>query len=317
MQPPVMNATIPTAPRASRASAAPVLPPDGLFDAFISYSHADAAQAHSLVRELQARDLTVWIDQEQIEPGDLFVRVLEQGMQASRSVLLLVSARSQASDWVTEEYAHALNLINGRRDDKVARRLVPVLIDEAEPSGFLASRQCVDLRNPAERGASLDRLASTLRRPGARAAQPAPASVAPSAARALPSGTAPDGIDEVQYLTRYIDRLRDGSARVRRARNWSPGVGAIVTLPAFWLLGEQVALQTLGAASGAAVTGLIGWGCTAFWLAGTERKVETLLNLRDGIELCRLRAAPMCGVLEQRFWSLVDGSSQVRQEAAP
>ncbi len=309
-----MSDTIPTVPQPPTAAPGNALPPEGLpYDAFLSYSHADAAQAQSLVRELQARDLAVWIDHERIEPGDLFVQVLEKGMQASRNVLLLVSARSQASNWVAEEYANALNLINGRPGDTPARRLVPVLIDAAEPSGFLASRQCVDLRDPAQRGANLDRLAAALRKGAAGKARTAPASPAP--ARVQPQGpaVAPDagGIDEVQYLTRYIDRLRDSSARIRRARNWSPAVGAAVTLPAFWFLGEQFALQTLGAVSGAAVTGLVGWGSTAYWLAGAERKVETLLNLRDGIELCRLRAAPMCEVLERRFWSLVDGSSQV------
>ena len=61
------------------------------FDAFISYSHADVEHAQSLLRELKARDLSAWIDVEQIEPGDLFVKVLESGMQASRCILLLVS----------------------------------------------------------------------------------------------------------------------------------------------------------------------------------------------------------------------------------
>ncbi|MCE2946715.1 MAG: toll/interleukin-1 receptor domain-containing protein [Betaproteobacteria bacterium] len=286
----------------------PETAPAALFDAFISYSHADDDDAQALLRDLKARDIAVWIDAEQIEPGDLFVTVLEAGMKASRNVLLLVSPRSQASAWVTEEYANALNLINGRRDT-IQRRLIPVLLGGAAPDGFLASRHQVDLRNPADRGKALDRLAATLRGSRSHARRSAPA--APLIA--APAGEA---IDEVQYLTRYIGRMQDETAPLRRARYWSPMVGALFTAPAFWLLGEQASLQLMGTAAGAAVTGLLGWAVTAYSLSATERKASTLRNLRDGIELCRLRTGPMCEVLEQRFWSLVDGASQVSPPGA-
>lgn len=285
-------------------------PTPALFDAFISYSHADAEHAQSLLRELKARDLSVWIDAEQIEPGDLFVKVLEAGMQASRCILLLVSPRSQASDWVTEEYANAMNLINGGKD-ALRRRLIPVLIDGAEPSGFLASRQQVDLRVPSARGSALDQLAATLRGSSRRPTAPR---AAPSLVRAAAEG---NGMDEVQYLTRYLARLRAGENRIRRVRNWSPAVGAALSAPAFWLFGEQFALQAVAPLAGAAVTGLLGWGYTASALSESDRKASSLVNLRDAMELCRLRAAPVCDVLEQRFWSLVDGSSQVAAEGAP
>lgn len=284
------------------------------FDAFISYSHADAEHAQSLLRELKARDLSVWIDVEQIEPGDLFVKVLESGMQASRCILLLVSPRALASEWVAEEYANAMNLIKGRQEAD-ARRLVPVLIEGAEPSGFLASRQHVDLRDPAGRGRALDQLATALRGGKGRKARQAQvmAPVVPMA----PANAGGDGIDEVQYLTRYIARLRDDEGRIRRARNWSPAVGAALSAPAFWFFGEQFALQAVAPLAGAAVTGLLGWGYTASSLSASDRKAASLVNLRDAIELCRLRAAPVCEVLEQRFWSVVDGSSQVARDATP
>ena len=285
-----------------------------LFDAFISYSHADAEHAQSLLRELKARDLSVWIDAEQIQPGDLFVKVLETGMQASRCILLVVSPRSQASDWVTEEYANAMNLINGRRDE-IPRKLVPVLIDGAQPSGFLASRQQVDLRTPAGRGKALDQLAAMLNASKGRTAR-ATSRPAPPAPIAQPAADG-SAMDEVQYLTRYIARLRDGEHRIRRVRNWSPAIGAALSAPAFWLFGEQFALQAVAPLAGAAVTGLLGWGYTASSLSESDRKASSLVNLRDAIELCRLRAAPVCEVLEQRFWSLVDGSSQVAPKAAP
>ena len=50
----------------------------------------------------------VWLDKDEIRPGDLFAKALEQGLAASRAVALVVSPEAMASGWVEREYYRAL-----------------------------------------------------------------------------------------------------------------------------------------------------------------------------------------------------------------
>jgi broad specificity phosphatase PhoE len=125
------------------------------FDVFLSYSSSDEAWVRRLKAALEVRGLSVWLDREQIRPGDRFVEALEHGIDSSHSVVLVVSSQAQASGWVREEHDRAIRLSNDRGRQL---RLVPVLLGGAEPQGFLASRQWVDFRAESCFEESVDRL---------------------------------------------------------------------------------------------------------------------------------------------------------------
>ncbi len=113
------------------------------FDAFLSYSSKDRTWANHLKEALHKQGLKVWLDHDQIRPGELFANALERGLEESKAVALIVSPESMESGWVEEEYRRALSLTQQR---KQPLQLIPVIQREAELPGFLATRQWVDFR---------------------------------------------------------------------------------------------------------------------------------------------------------------------------
>ena len=111
------------------------------FDAFISYSSADESWVQNLRNALTAKGIRVWLDKDQIRPGDLFIEALERGIASSKCVALVVSPESTRSGWVKEEYHRALGL-------QAQVRLIPLLLRNAEVPGFLSSRKWIDFRDP-------------------------------------------------------------------------------------------------------------------------------------------------------------------------
>ena len=72
---------------------------------FLSYSSKDALAAIALEAALATN---VWRDQRSIQPGEEWEPAIEDGLRSARAVILIVSAHSAASPWVTYEYAFAI-----------------------------------------------------------------------------------------------------------------------------------------------------------------------------------------------------------------
>src|SRR5262245_37893596 len=109
------------------------------FDVFLSYKSDDHSWVESLKTALQVRGVRVWLDKDQIRPGDKFVRALEQGIDTSRAVALVATPASISSGWVEDEYSRALSLSNQGQ-----LQLIPLLLRRAKLPGFLSNRQCID-----------------------------------------------------------------------------------------------------------------------------------------------------------------------------
>lgn len=82
--------------------------PDPLY--FLSYSREQLLYTESflihLLRELNTIDL--WLDLQQIQPGDDWQEIIQQGLDASSGVILLASKTAMASRYVELEWRHAL-----------------------------------------------------------------------------------------------------------------------------------------------------------------------------------------------------------------
>lgn len=109
------------------------------FDIFLSYKSENAAWAEKLQRSLQIRGVKVWLDKDQIRPGDRFAEALENGIKTCKSVGLIVTPESVASQWVKEEYYRALSYAN-----EGTLQLIPILLEKTEMPGFLSSRHYID-----------------------------------------------------------------------------------------------------------------------------------------------------------------------------
>ena len=89
------------------------------FDAFISHSGKDAAQAETIEAALGAK--RVWLDRSEIRLGALLGRELLSNLRASRALVLVWSKRAAQSPWVQSEWIAAANL---------AKPIVPIRLDK-------------------------------------------------------------------------------------------------------------------------------------------------------------------------------------------
>lgn len=189
---------------ASRRSSHVARTPGGqqAFDVFLSHNGKDKPAARGLKQRLVARNLSVWLDEDELQPGIPWQQRLEEGVKASRSVAVLVS-RDGLGPWEGEEMQAALRLAV-----KDQRPVIPVLLPgcpaQPELPLFLTNRTWVDLRaGLTESG--LDRLewgiTGRKREPsGAEDAPPAPDAIAPSNPNPDPFALHPTVWEEVQAL---------------------------------------------------------------------------------------------------------------------
>ena len=105
-------------------------------DIFLSYTEQDREQARRIAAVLESVGWTVWWDR-RIPAGETWRSVLEEALQNMRCMIVLWSARSIESEWVSEEATE------GRRLEK----LVPVMIEPVRPPAGFREIQAADLTN--------------------------------------------------------------------------------------------------------------------------------------------------------------------------
>ncbi|GIK38023.1 MAG: hypothetical protein BroJett011_18560 [Chloroflexota bacterium] len=114
------------------------------FDVFLSHNSVDKPWVIKLKDDLKCYGLSIWLDQDEIRPGDLFAKALEQGLANSRAMALVISPEAMASGWVEEEYYRTLSLTKNKA---APIQLIPVLLRVAEVPPFIQSRDWVDFRD--------------------------------------------------------------------------------------------------------------------------------------------------------------------------
>ncbi|MGC1375720.1 MAG: toll/interleukin-1 receptor domain-containing protein [Anaerolineales bacterium] len=133
----------------------PVEKSETKFDIFLSHNSVDKKWAIKLKSALEKLNIKVWLDKDEIRPGDLFVKALEDGIKESKCIGIIISPESIASGWVQEEYSHALSIANSA---PCTLRLIPILLRDATLPGFLSSRNWVDFRDELNFADNLKRL---------------------------------------------------------------------------------------------------------------------------------------------------------------
>lgn len=89
---------------------------------FISYSRQDAEIVESIVSELEAAGIDVWLDREDIKPGKQWRKQIVEAIDTAEAFVLNLSPNSAASDNVLKE----LNLAEESLDPFV----LPVMLSE-------------------------------------------------------------------------------------------------------------------------------------------------------------------------------------------
>ena len=113
------------------------------FHVFLSHNSKDKSPIRKLKSLLEERGIKCWLDEDELQPGVPWPKLLEEGIRQSRSVIVAV-ADSGLGPWEEEEMNAALMLaVRGKRP------VIPVLLPESNSTPqlpmFLSSRTWVDL----------------------------------------------------------------------------------------------------------------------------------------------------------------------------
>jgi len=88
------------------------------FNIFISHSRQDREWTRQLTTALRGRGLSVWLDEDQIKPGEEWGRKILEGLQKSSHVVFLVGRGAAGSNAVALELGMAL---------AAGKRIIPVI----------------------------------------------------------------------------------------------------------------------------------------------------------------------------------------------
>jgi hypothetical protein len=278
-----------------------------LFDVFLSYYSGDAVWVVQLKSALSNKGLRVWLDKEQIRPGDLFIGALEKGIESTECVVIVISPGALRSHWVEEEYNRALTMANSRER---RLRLIPILLQETELPGFLASRQWVDFREPGSFDRGIERLVWGIRGcPGEQAPPAAEGTVLTVLPHPVSEGAQ---VEQIGYLERTMHRDQQTVRRLRfvqlfaLAAGLALGIYIAVATPIPKTI--ELMLMVLGAPL---LTSLIAFVATAKTIAGCKARLDGMAHLKDALQLCRTVNGPGCNRIESAFWQLVERSVTV------
>ncbi len=114
-------------------------------DVFFSYSSTDKLVVHSLAERLKEDGLRVWLDDWIIQPGDMIGLKIEQGLERSRILVLVMSRAAFESAWSTLERHTPLF----RDPTNKERRFIPLLIEDCIRPSVIAQFAYVDWRTPS------------------------------------------------------------------------------------------------------------------------------------------------------------------------
>lgn len=103
-------------------------------DVFLSHSSKDKAVVRELAARLKGDGVRVWLDEEQIRPGDSIPAKIEEGLEYSRVLVLCMSANAFGSDWAQLE----AGTFRFRDPLNKERRFLPLRLDDAPIKGSLA-----------------------------------------------------------------------------------------------------------------------------------------------------------------------------------
>ena len=133
-----------THPSGNVASVALTVDVSPMFDVFLSYNSKDREMVREVGRQLSAKGLNVWFDEEELVPGRPWMELLETGIRTSKSIAVFVGSEG-FGPWENKEMEAALRL--AVLDN---RSVIPVFLPAAPAKAhlplFLQGHKWVDMR---------------------------------------------------------------------------------------------------------------------------------------------------------------------------
>lgn len=115
---------------------------------FISYANQDGDFAHKLSNSLKLHKIDVWIDTLSLQVGDNLIEKINQGVEESDLVVVVLSKAYSNSKWTLQELsAFAMKEVAANKTT-----IFPILIEDCEIPIFLRDRLYLDFRVSFDEG---------------------------------------------------------------------------------------------------------------------------------------------------------------------
>jgi tetratricopeptide (TPR) repeat protein len=125
-------------------------------DVFVSYTQPDRAWAEWIAWELEDAGLRVVIQAWDFAPGSNFVAAIQEASSRASHTMAVLTSAYLGSWWTTQEWTAAF-----RQD-----RLIPIRVEDIDPSGVLGTIGYVDLVGVRDPDAARVRVVGAIRRTG-------------------------------------------------------------------------------------------------------------------------------------------------------
>lgn len=111
---------------------------------FIAYSRKDSKKAKEIYDFLKKNNLNPWIDSEDIYPGDNWKKLIENTIEESAIVLILLSENSlsNTTGYIAKEIEKSLK--TAQIDNDMTSTVIPVRLSNVELPNKLADIQAID-----------------------------------------------------------------------------------------------------------------------------------------------------------------------------
>lgn len=120
----------------------PIVPTPTDYHAFLSYSRSDTRVMQRLRDDLRAASLSIWVDEEGLEPGtQAWEQAIGEAIRNAACLVVILSPDAERSIWVGRELALA---------ETLNKRIFPVLVRGSERDAIplrLMSHQWLDARH--------------------------------------------------------------------------------------------------------------------------------------------------------------------------
>lgn len=115
---------------------------------FISYSHSDEPIVSKLAAHLIKHNAYVWVDTWELNVGDSILNRVQDAIQESSALLVILSKASVQSEWCKKELSAGLM----RELDEKRVIVLPVLLEDCDVPVFLREKMYADFRTSFDDG---------------------------------------------------------------------------------------------------------------------------------------------------------------------
>lgn len=115
---------------------------------FISYSYNDKDFVDKLAANLVKKKARVWIDRWELNVGDSIIDKIQEAIQESDALIVVISKASMTSDWCKKELSSGF--LRELEEQRVV--VLPVLLEDCDIPIFLRGKKYADFRNDFDEG---------------------------------------------------------------------------------------------------------------------------------------------------------------------